>query len=373
MGKGAKIILIIIAILIVCLGAFAVYVVMQPEPEQEQAAAAPTMALAPVEAAETPAPVEAAPLEPAPADTATPEEEILPDGIYNILFVGADSRTAEETEAEGLSDSMMAVSYNTNTNVVTLVSFMRDSIVQRIGVNSSFKGKLNAAYKNGGAAELLDTLNLNFELNISDYVTVGYEGFSMLVDELGGVDVALTSDEAYYINWRSADIPQDYFTDQDRRVQILQSLGRPVLEEGYEGTKEQHLDGRQALWYARNRTTAAADGTAGSDGVRINRQQVLMQLIYQKVKAEKNLDTVIALIKFAFQYVKTDMDVITMTKLGTRILKADHIEFVNLRVPFEGSTRPANTKEGEVASGLYFDLEETEKRLHEAIYGTPAQ
>lgn len=368
MGKGAKIILIIIAILIVGLGGLALYVSRLPEPAPAAVEATPEPATpAAVDMQATGAPTEA------PAETPAPAEDTLPDGIYNILFVGADSRTAEETEVEGLSDSMMVVSYNTNTNVITLVSFMRDACVYRIGVNSGFVNKLNAAYKNGGPQELMDTLNVNFELDIEDYVTVGYEGFAMLVNELGGVDVEISSEEAKYLNWRSADIPQDYFTDQDRRVEILQSLGRPVLEEGYEGTKVQHLDGRQALWYARNRTTAMPDGTAGSDGTRINRQQILMQLIYQKVKAEKTLDTAIALIKFGFQYIKTNMDVITMTKLGSRILRADHIEFVNVRVPFEGAYRSGDPEKGEVYSGLYFDIPATEARLHEIIYGTGAQ
>lgn len=370
MGKGAKIILIVIATLLVCCGGLALFVVLQPDAEPEQADAAATAEPAPLEPALVP--VVEATVDPAGEETPVPEEP-LPDGIYNILFIGADSRTAEETEAEGLSDSMMCVSYNTNTNVVTLISFMRDSIVSRIGVNSQFPGKLNAAYKNGGPVELMETLNLNFDLDIKNYVTVGYEGFSMLVDELGGVDVEITGEEAYYINWRSADIRQDnIYGQQHFRLQELQSLGRPILEEDYEGVKLQHLDGRQSLWYARNRTTPAADGTPGSDGLRINRQQVLMQLIYQKVKNEKTLDTAIALIKFAFQYVKTDMDILTMTKLGTRVLKADHIEFVNVRVPFEGSSRSGNAEKEEIVSGLYFDLDATAVKLHEIIYGTTA-
>ncbi len=367
MGKGAKIALIIIAILIVCCGALALYVVLQPEkteaalPEETAQAAVQTAEEEPdvqtVEATAAPETAEA---------TATPEADALPEGIYNILFVGADSRTAEEAEVEGLSDSMMVVSYNTNSDTITLISFMRDSCVWRIGQNQQFMGKLNAAFKNGGAQELIDTLNLNFELGIEDYVTVGYEGFSMLIDELGGLDVAVTSEEAYLINWRTAGLGQE--DGKTNRAALLQQQGLPVLEEGYEGTKVQHLIGVQALWYARNRTSPSADGQAGSDIVRVNRQQVLMQLIYEKVKTEKTLDTIAALIKFGFQYVKTDMDLSTMIKLGSRILKADKIEFVNVRVPFEGTSRSGNADKGETASGLYFDIDDAAARIHAIIY-----
>lgn len=360
MGKGAKIILIIIAVLILGFGGLALYVYKQPLNEP----AAPT---ADALMASTPDPLAVVPIEEATEPSPEPEDT-LPDGIYNVLFVGTDSRWAAENEALGLSDSMMVISYDTTKNRVVLISFMRDSCVNRIGEHSTFKGKLNAAYKMGGPDELMETLNLNFELGIKHYVAAGYEGFAKLIDQLDGLDVPLTSEEAYLINWRYADIPQD--GNKTNRVSILQSQGRPVLEEGYEGTKVQHLTGGQALWYARNRTSPAADGTKGSDSVRINRQQTLMMLIYQKVKTERTLDTAIALISYGIQYVQTNMDIITMGKIGTRILKADGIEFVNVRVPFEGTTRGGDSSKGEDASGLYFDIDAAAIELHEILYGT---
>lgn len=362
MGKGAKIGLIIIAALILCFAGLALYVVLRPEAPVQDEPAQPTDDVL-IATTPTPVPVmDEVAVEPSPEP-----EDTLPDGIYNILFVGTDSRYAEDNEALGLSDSMMVVSYDTNTNKIALVSFMRDSCVNRIGVNSSFKGKLNAAYKNGGPSELIDTLNLNFELGIKHYVAAGYEGFAKLIDQLDGLDVPVTSEEAYLINWRYADIPKD--GNKTNRVSILKSQGRPVLEEGYEGTKVQHLNGGQALWYARNRTSPAADGTKGSDTVRVNRQQELMKLIYQKVKTEKTLDTAIALLSYAIQYVQTNMDIITMTKLGTRILRAEGIEFVNVRVPFEGTTRSGDSSKGEDGSALYFDIDDAAAKLHGILYG----
>ena len=364
MGKGIKTILIIIAVLIVGCGGLAVYVLMMPEEQPVVPEQLAEQQEEPVIYEETPDPVNFQE-ETEPVET-EPSEDVLPDGIYNILFVGTDSRTADETSAEGLSDSMMVVSFNTNTNKIVLVSFMRDSWVQRIGKNSSFKGKLNAAYKAGGALELMDTLNLNFEFDIKHYVATGYDGFGMLIDELGGVDVEVTSEEAYLINWRSADIPQA--GDKSKRESLLKSLGRPILEENYEGTKKQHLNGYQALWYARNRTSPAADGTKGSDAIRINRQQLLMELIYEKVKTEKTLDAAVALFKFGIQHVHTNMDIITMTKLGTRILRADKIEFVNVRVPFPGTSRSGNSEKGEDPSALVFDLDEAGRMIDAILY-----
>lgn len=361
MGKGAKIAVIIIAALILLFGGLALYLFLQPDSpgEEEAPRSFSDIFVSRQKDDDDTTPVAA-------EDFGT--GDTLPDGIYNVLLVGADSRSADENEALGLSDSMMVISYDTNKNRITLVSFMRDSWVNRIGEKSSFKGRLNAAYKMGGPTELMDTLNLNFELGIKHYVAAGYEGFAKLIDQLDGLDVPLTSQEAYLINWRYADIGQD--EDKTNRVSILKSQGRPVLEEDYKDTKVQHLNGGQALWYARNRTSPAADGTKGSDAVRINRQQELMKLIYQKVKSEKTLDTAIALITFAVQNVQTNMDVITMGKLGTRILKADGIEFVNVRVPFADATLPVpESATGDSVTAIYFDIEATAARLHEVLYG----
>ncbi|HQQ40389.1 MAG TPA: LCP family protein, partial [Clostridia bacterium] len=110
--------------------------------------------------------------EPTPSPTPMPiyAEESKEDSIVNILLVGTDSRSESELESsEGRSDSMMLASLNKEKGTITLISFMRDSRVHRIGKSGrfTFYNRLNGAYSGGygggGPGELINTLNENFD------------------------------------------------------------------------------------------------------------------------------------------------------------------------------------------------------------------
>ena len=79
--------------------------------------------------------------DPTPSPTQMPiyEEESKDDDIVNILLVGTDSRSESELESsQGRSDSMMLASLNKSKGTITLVSFMRDSRVHRVGKDGTF-------------------------------------------------------------------------------------------------------------------------------------------------------------------------------------------------------------------------------------------
>ena len=119
---------------------------------------------------EEPATIQVVSEEPTPSPTPMPiyEEEALDDNIVNILLIGTDSRSADESEnSEGRSDSMILASLNKETGKIALVSFMRDARVHRVGESGrfTFYNKLNGAYRGGygggGAGELIKTINGN--------------------------------------------------------------------------------------------------------------------------------------------------------------------------------------------------------------------
>ena len=137
------------------------------------------------------------------------EEEALEEGVINILLIGTDSRNADESEnSEGRSDSMILASLDKEKGTLTLVSFMRDARVKRIGASGrfTFYNKLNGAYRGGygggGAGELINTLNGNFGLDIQEYIAIGFDGFAALIDKIGGLDVDLDQAEINFINDR---------------------------------------------------------------------------------------------------------------------------------------------------------------------------
>ena len=154
------------------------------------------------------------------------------EDVYNILFVGIDSRDKDYTKITGRSDTMILASYNTRTNRITLISFMRDTEVWRFGEKRdrpTFLGKLNAAYQSGGAGELINTLNSerNFNLDIQKYVTIGFKALWNIVDAVGGVDVYLSKDEAIFINWRNAGLYKNDDHSQRKTQNQQHDRGNP--------------------------------------------------------------------------------------------------------------------------------------------------
>lgn len=251
--------------------------------------------------------------------------------VVNILLIGTDSRSGN-LEATGRSDSMMLVSYNRADQTVKLVSLLRDSWVK---VNGSYWGRLNTAYNSGGAGSLINTLNLNFDLDVQYYVAVSFTAFEELIDSIGGVTVDLTKKEAQFINGKVG-----------RRV--LEVKDGPVL-----------LDGELALWYARCR--ADSDG----DFSRTARQRYLVQLIYDSLKTDANLSRLSSLVAFALDNVTTNLSLDMLLQLGTNALR-DGTTIESYRVPFDGTWHYAK-KNG--AAVLSIDLDENTRLLHETLYG----
>lgn len=165
--------------------------------------------------------------------------ELLNDPmILNIMLFGEDSRKAGEEH--GRSDTMIMLSIDNRHKKLKLTSFMRDTYVTIPGNNSVGEpygeNKLNAAYTLGGPQLTIKTIESNFGINIDRYAVVDFKSFRNIIDILGGVDIELTSEEIDYINWQS------YINNQvDTRNELADEPG--VV----------HLNGRQALWYARNR------------------------------------------------------------------------------------------------------------------------
>lgn len=122
------------------------------------------------------------------------------EGYYNIALFGLDSRYGE-LESGVHSDSIIVVSINKGNGTVKMSSIYRDTYV-RVSKSdgSTYYGKVNEAYFNGGAQQAVKTLNANLDLNITDYVTVNFAGLSNIIDLLGGIDVNISKDEMVYIN-----------------------------------------------------------------------------------------------------------------------------------------------------------------------------
>lgn len=175
-------------------------------------------------------------------------------GYRNIALFGVDSRNG--LLATGTrSDTIMIASINQETKEVKLVSVYRDTYLNQMGSSGNF-GKCNASYAYGGAEQAIKMLNSNLDLDITDFVTIGFEGLRDAIDALGGVYIDVTEEEIAHINNYQISLVNDCFG----------GTYTPVTEPG-----RQLLDGIQATAYCRVRYTA------GSDFMRTQRQRDVIQ------------------------------------------------------------------------------------------------
>lgn len=180
---------------------------------------------------------------------------------FYALVVGSDLRGATDQTAlnntesgengTGFSDVIMLVRVDAAKSKVTLLSVPRDTPISDGAGNYM---KLNWAYHNGGAPQLISTVESIAGVKISHYAEISGEGLEHLVDSLGGI---------------SANVPQSfsYTTFTGEKV---------YLEEGM-----QHLNGAQALALANMRMQYADDQDA-------NRQSGARQVVTGIINAIKD-------------------------------------------------------------------------------------
>lgn len=198
----------------------------------------------------------------------------------NIALFGLDSRNGE-LDGGVQSDCIMIASINNETNDVKLLSVYRDTLLEQ--KDGSYE-KANSAYNRGGPEEAISLLNRNFDLDIKNYVSVNFTALVHVIDNLGGIDLEMTAEEADWSN-RYA-------------VETAEISGKECIDiEVKEGT--QHVDGVHAVAYARNRYTE------GYDFKRTERQRIVLNKVAQKAK-EANLLTLNSIVDEVFPMVCGD-------------------------------------------------------------------
>ncbi|MDE6202232.1 MAG: LCP family protein [Lachnospiraceae bacterium] len=179
-------------------------------------------------------------------------------GYRNIALFGVDSTTGALTK-NTRSDTIMIASINLDTGECKLVSVYRDTY---LNLSNDSYNKCNAAYAKGGPMQAINMLNMNLDMNITDFVTVGFAGLSDTIDALGGVMIDVDSAELQHINNYQICMAED-----------LKRSYTPVTDTGY-----QLLDGLQATAYCRIRYTA------GDDFKRAERQREVLMAVADKAK-----------------------------------------------------------------------------------------
>ena len=181
------------------------------------------------------------------------------EGYMNIALFGVDSRSGDLLDGDNRSDTIMIASINKKTGEISLVSVYRDTILD---VGDGYYTKANTAYALGGPEQAIIMLNRNLDLNILDFVTVGFEGLAHTIDALGGIELEIDEEEREYLNQYVHDMHIELGTDET-----------PVEESGLV-----NLTGIQATAYSRIRYTA------GDDFRRAERQRIVLEKTLEKAK-----------------------------------------------------------------------------------------
>jgi LCP family protein required for cell wall assembly len=155
------------------------------------------------------------------------------------LLVGSDSRQGltPQQQAElstggdignGRTDTILLVHVPTigSSTSTTMVSIPRDSYVSIPGYG---KDKINAAFAEGGASLLAQTVERATGIRLDHYAEIGFDGFAVVVDAVGGVTMC----------------PKEPVDDPLAGIDLPAGC--------------QKLDGRNALGFVRSRATPRAD------------------------------------------------------------------------------------------------------------------
>lgn len=191
-------------------------------------------------------------------ETVQKAEETTMKGYRNIALFGVDSTSGALTK-NTRSDTIMIASIDQDTGECKLVSIYRDTY---LNLSNDSYNKCNAAYAKGGPEQAINMLNMNLDMNITDFVTVGFAGLTDAIDGVGGVYIEVDSTEISHLN--------------NYQLCIAENLKRsytPVADTGY-----QLLNGLQATGYCRIRYTA------GDDFKRAERQREVLTAVADQAK-----------------------------------------------------------------------------------------
>lgn len=228
----------------------------------------------------------------------------------NIACFGLDSRNGELEEGVQ-SDCIMIVSINNETNDVKLISVYRDTLLQQADGDYS---KANSAYNRGGPEEAISLLNRNFDLDIRNYVSVNFNALVDVIDALGGLEIDLTQEEAYYSNGYAAETSKVVGQEM---VKIDEVAG-PQL-----------LDGVHAVSYARIRYTT------GNDFKRTERQREVLEKTMEKAK-KADIFTLNKIVDKVFPQISTSLSITDMLGYVANIMDYNIVETTGF--PYELTT-----------------------------------
>ena len=259
-------------------------------------------------------------------------------GYRNIALFGVDARDGELGKGTR-SDTIIIASINQDTQEIKLISVFRDTY---LNLSNDSYNKCNAAYAQGGPEQAISMLNANLDLDITDYVTVGFAGLIDAINALGGVDMEVTEAEISHLN--------------NYQLTMSEELGVDYIP--VEKTGKQLLNGMQATAYCRIRYTK------GDDFRRAERQRDVLTAMMEKAKTA-SVGELTEMVNAVLPQVQTSLNVNEVISVLGSVAGYDVVTSDGF--PFLGERTAANV--GSKGSCVIpDDLEENVILLHQILY-----
>lgn len=246
-------------------------------------------------------------------------------GSSYVLLLGLDS--FGETER---SDTIMVAKLEADG--VKLVSIPRDL---RVTFPDGTTHKINAAYGRGGVELVREIVSDRLDIPLHWYVVADYQGFTDVIDALGGVPIDVEQAMQY--------------EDTEQGLVIDIPAG------------EQTLGGQQALNYWRYR-----DAATGQDLGRIERQHKFLDALTQQVSTIENLEQIRSLLQIALENVRTNIAFVDAFQLAQRYRSMSPEAIQNRTLP---GTAQTVTQDGTEVSYYVGDPIETAALVEEFFKG----
>lgn len=268
-------------------------------------------------------------------------------GYRNIALFGVDSR--EGSLGKGTrSDTIIIASINQDNGDVKLLSVFRDTYLN-LG-NDSYN-KCNAAYAKGGPEQAITMLNRNLDMNITDYITVGFDGLIEVIDALGGVEINVTEAEISHLNNYQISMVGKTTDGKNFTAEAGKDY-TPVTSAGL-----QNLNGLQATAYCRIRYI-------GNDFQRAQRQRDVITAISEKAK-KANISKLNDVVNGVMDNVSTSLDVSEI--LGVLKDIGNYSIVANDGFPFE-KYRTTGTVGSKGSCVIPQDLKKNVEELHAFLF-----
>jgi len=279
------------------------------------------------------------------------EENESLKGYRNVALFGVDSREGDLGKGTR-SDSIIIASINEDTGDIKLCSVYRDTY---LNLSNDSYNKCNSAYAKGGPEQAIIMLNMNLDLNITDYVTIGFDGLTDVIDSLGGVYVDVSEPEIVHLN--NYQISMVGTTTDGQTFTATEGKDyTAVTTPGY-----QKLNGLQATAYCRIRHV-------GDDFERAARQREVLSAVMDEAK-KASVSDLNKILDDVLPHVATSLDVDEMVGMLGDVTKYNIAGSDGF--PFE--SHRATGKVGSKGSCVIpNNLEQNVEMLHQFLFDDPA-